>query len=116
MIQPPTLACRGLFIILVTFMKANTEIFKNNEAEYREWLEDNLSGYVINPKKNPKTGDFKLHRSGCSHIHDKTVTTYTLNGNRKICSNNPNEAIALLKKEKTFNGIIMPCSTCKPVY
>lgn len=93
------------------------KIFYNepNDDNYWEWLKLNPQGYVVNPKKNHKTNDFKYHRPDCIHIADTSDSfTFTTKGKRKICSNDLAEVLNELKKYKGYNGVFTACSSCRP--
>lgn len=98
-------------------MSTNFKLFHNeaNDDAYWEWMRLNPNGYIVNPKKNPKTNDFKYHRPMCMHIADRSPKfSFVTKGKRKICSNDLKEVLAELKKFKSYNGIFTPCNTCKP--
>ena len=96
-------------------MSSNFRIFHNEptDKEYFVWMELNGKGFVVNPRKNAKTKDFKYHHSRCMHIADPSPKfSFTTNGKTKICSNDLNEVLAELKKYKSYNGVFVPCATC----
>jgi len=88
---------------------------KEKTEEYFNWMDKYPNGYVLNPKKSQKTGDYIIHISGCNHIADKTKNTdgslkFSYIGEPKICS------IELdgIKEWKDKNGVkVRPCETCE---
>ncbi|MCL2896658.1 hypothetical protein [Brenneria tiliae] len=100
----------------------DTLIFNNNEDAYKEWLNDNPEGYVINLLKTAKGTERKsdinstcLHRANCHSINpfvsDKEKTGFTTGQYQKICSLSEESAY---KKAKELTGLkeIKPCSFC----
>lgn len=93
-------------------MNSNFAEFYNepNDNRYWQWMDENPNGFVVNPKRNAKSKDFKYHRVGCNHIADKSPHfTYTTNRKRKICSNNLQDL-----QNKITQGTLVPCSSCNP--
>lgn len=96
-------------------MKSNFRLFKNepNDSEYFNWMDTNPNGYVLVPKRNSKSGDFKYHRSRCKHMYDLSPKfSFTTKGKVKVCSNNLEELKEWIKKYPRFNGVFNPCSSC----
>jgi TIR domain len=42
--------------------------FRDDDAGFRRWREDNPDGYFLNTEHNPGPGYLMLHRSGCPHF------------------------------------------------
>ena len=98
-------------------MATNFRVFHNeaSDDQYWEWMQLNPNGYILNPKRNSKTDDFKYHRPMCMHIADPSPKfSFTTNGKRKLCSNNLSELLTALQKFKSYNGVFSPCASCKP--
>jgi hypothetical protein len=42
--------------------------FRDDDAGFRRWREDNPDGFFLNTERNPGPGYLMLHRSGCPHF------------------------------------------------
>jgi hypothetical protein len=42
--------------------------FRDDDAGFRRWREDNPGGFFLNTERNPGPGYLMLHRSGCPHF------------------------------------------------
>ena len=84
---------------------------QDQEQEYRDWVDSNPSGFVLNTDSVPKARNLKTHLSVCRWI---TGFLYKnpLGGQSKHCSLDLAE-LGRWAREET-EGQLDPCSFCKP--
>ena len=49
-------------------LPASVTCFRDDDAGFRRWREDNPDGFFLNTERNPGPGYLMLHRSGCPHF------------------------------------------------
>jgi hypothetical protein len=49
-------------------LPASLTCFRDDDAGFRRWREDNPDGFFLNTERNPGPGYLMLHRSGCPHF------------------------------------------------
>ena len=87
-------------------LPASVTRFRDDDAGFLRWREDNAGGYFLNTERNPGPGYLMLHRSGCPHF-----TSSPLHWTRdyiKFCS--PDRAS--LEEWASTLGDIRHCRTC----
>ena len=60
-------------------------VFKDDDAGFFRWLDDQPDGYFINAGRNPKPDYLVLHRPSCPHFDRSPDVNWTKNY-IKICS------------------------------
>jgi hypothetical protein len=60
-------------------------VFRDDDAGFFDWLEENPEGYFINSERNPKPTFLVLHQARCSHI-DRSPSLDWTKEYVKICS------------------------------
>jgi len=84
---------------------------REQEQEYRDWVNCNPSGFVLNTSSVPDAPNLKTHRSGCQHI-ERFLCRNPLGDQSKHCSLDLAE-LGRWARDET-GGEIDPCSYCKP--
>jgi hypothetical protein len=49
-------------------LPASVTCFRDDDAGFRRWREDNPDGFFLNTERTPGPGYLMLHRSGCPHF------------------------------------------------
>ena len=87
-------------------LPASVTCFRDDDAGFRRWREDNPDGFFLNTERNPGPGYLMLHRSGCPHF-----TRSPLHWTRdyiKFCA----PAQASLEEWASTLGDVKHCRTC----
>lgn len=86
------------------------ELFRNDDAGYRSWIERHADGYIVNLNTLGKNRSM-IHTSRCGHLYEpETTRTHTI-AYGKACSQDWQELIAWAKA----NGhTLAECSSCEP--
>jgi hypothetical protein len=92
------------------------EIFWNDEAGYRQWLQTHPDGYVLNlPRRAAPSTYVMLHRATCGHIADPGPSdaplNYTTNRDYKVCGVDRDRLVSWVA---TQPGPFKLCSDCRP--
>ncbi len=84
-------------------------VFRDNDREFFQWLDEHQDGYFINSERVPKARYLVLHRPDCPHFDRSSVVHWTRDY-IKIC------AAARSELEEwaaaTTGGGITCCGTC----
>jgi len=88
------------------------KIFRDDEAGYRNWIDMNPNGFVVNSYKKPKAEYLVLHKADCGSISSEKIDNYTTKGYIKICANDLDELTSWAKEH--VNGRLRSCQMCKP--
>ena len=84
---------------------------QDQEQEYRDWVNGNPSGFVLNTDTAPDPRRLKTHRSVCWSI-EKYLYKNPLGDQSKHCSLDLAE-LGRWAREET-GGQLDPCSFCEP--
>jgi hypothetical protein len=77
-------------------------IFKNQDAEFRQWVRDHPGGLVVNVPK------LMLHRLDCTHISDLMTKS------AKACADGPSAAAELRRwAQQTRGRRLLICESCE---
>ena len=82
-------------------------VFVSDDAGYREWLEANPAGFVLNLRSARRDANYAvLHRSTCLTISSKKHVEggYTGHGYRKACSNELEDLRDIARLEGRLDG------------
>jgi len=91
--------------------------FVGDDSGYRNWLDSNPDGFVLNVRRVADPSHVVLHRSDCGYISTKKreFSEYTANNFRKICASSVAELQSAAKKEGRGDGTFSKkCSKCLP--
>lgn len=97
----------------------NSEVieFTEDEEGYRQWVQENPSGFVIHTTQTMNPNRMFIHRANCGHISSLDPQyRFVGNGNAKVCASD----IERLKKWIRLHGrpdgsFSRVCKTCKPI-
>ena len=87
------------------------EHFIDKEDEYKRWLKDHQSGFVVNSFHTPSPSYLRLHRSTCGYIKSPLRTNYTTGDYSKTCSDSKQALHDWAVNE--VGGALNPCRCCK---
>jgi hypothetical protein len=80
---------------------------ETSDREYFDWLDNNLNGFVVNPKPYGKIGEYIYHRADCSHIASLTCS---YRGKAKVWSPDINGLKDWFKDKKIPTNKARPCA------
>ncbi|GAB2730664.1 HNH endonuclease [Comamonas sediminis] len=91
------------------------KVFEDDELGYRDWLDQNSNGFVLNSERPPRPNYMRLHTAECHHIkypatHANT-DPFTSRGYMKVCANDPADLLVWMeaKGATKFSHL---CSKC----
>jgi hypothetical protein len=91
-----------------------------NDDEYRRWLDENPSGFVVNTTRPPSPDYMVLHAASCGYLREPSHETepggFTERGYTKVCAPD----IESLRSWVEVNGrqnrsFSNECSRCHPM-
>lgn len=93
-------------------------VFKDQEAQYQEWIRTNPQGYVLTTYRKASPAYMSLHRGNCRTIREYSKNmaddAFTGQGYIKICSGSAGELERWIT-EHGGDGFTSLCSRCNPV-
>ncbi len=95
------------------------KVFDNGDEPYKEWLENNPEGYVLNTERSPDASYARFHQPDCSHISGWSSQyrsdPYTGDYRIKVCADEPEPLIEWLMECRPKSvAIAKSCRSCEP--
>jgi len=85
--------------------------FRNDDAGYLRWLEENPYGFVLNCYSSPTPGYLKLHKVRCRHLRKGDQANPTIDY-LKVCESTRREIENWTRIR--FGAEPDPCGHCNP--
>lgn len=93
-------------------MKRNFAIFVDDDSGYKNWINSNPKGLVLNSYRIPKPDYLILHSASCGHISTDQRGNWTTHDFIKICSTRLNDLEEWSNENAGANLTL--CSPCLP--
>ena len=94
---------------MVSSRPPGAELFKDDDAGFPEWLQDNPDGYFIHSERNPKPTCLVLHRPRCPRCRGSSAVRWTRDC-IKFCSRSRGELEEWAAD--TAGGEVTLCRSC----
>ena len=75
------------------------------------WVENNVTGFVVNAERSLNPTSFVLHRSACGSISSDRIQNYTTHDYVKICALDATDLHAWAREH---DGGLSACRLCHP--